>query len=80
MNKIYVNGSNKFKSTLVSINYLLDVNKEEISYFSVLASLLGKYTKRFKSPKEIEKHLMGLYNAIFDINTQKVGDIILSLE
>ena len=34
MNKIYVNGSNKFKSTLVSINYLLDVNKEEISYFS----------------------------------------------
>lgn len=75
MNKIYVNGSNKFKSTLVSINYLLDVNKEEISYFSVLASLLGKYTKRFKSPKEIEKHLMGLYNAIFDINTQKVGDL-----
>ena len=42
MNKIYVNGSNKFKSTLVSINYLLDVNKEEISYFSHTSLIISE--------------------------------------
>lgn len=54
MNKIYVNGSNKFKSTLVSINYLLDVNKEEISYFSVLASLLGNIRRDLNRQKKLK--------------------------
>ncbi len=75
MNNIYITSENKFKSILVSINYLVDVKKEEISYFSVLSSILGKSCKKYSSQKMIEKHLLKLYGAVFDINVQKVGDL-----
>ena len=75
MNKIYKINDEKFKTVYVSINYLIDATKEEISRLSVVSSLLGKCNKKYKTQKDVEKYLLELYSASFDINVQKIGDL-----
>lgn len=75
MNNIYKINSDKFKSIYFSINYTIPVNKEQISEYSLLASILGKSCEKYKTQKEIQKYLYSLYGANFDINIEKLGDL-----
>ena len=75
MNNIIITNNNKFKSILVSINFLVDVSRDEISYFSLLSSILGKSSKKYNTQKLIEQYLLNLYGAVFDVTVQKMGDL-----
>lgn len=72
---IYKISNNKFKTVYFSYNFTLPVKKEDISYYSVLSSVLAKTNKVYKSQKEISEYLYSLYGASFDINIEKIGDL-----
>lgn len=72
---IYKINNNKFKTVYFSYNFTLPVKKEDISYYSVLSSVLAKTNKVYKSQKEISEYLYSLYGASFDINIEKIGDL-----
>ena len=75
MNNIYKINNKKFKGILISINYTLPVTKEQLSKTAVLASILGKSSKKFENQTKIQNYLYKLYGAIFDVNVQKIGDL-----
>lgn len=72
---IYKISNNKFKTVYFSYNFTLPVKKEDISYYSVLSSVLAKTNKVYKSQKEISEYLYSVYGASFDINIEKIGDL-----
>lgn len=72
---IYKINNNKFKTVYFSYNFTLPVKKEDISYYSVLSSVLAKTNKVYNSQKEISEYLYSLYGASFDINIEKIGDL-----
>ena len=75
MKQIYKIDNNKFNSIYVSFNYTMNVNKEELSKSALLASVMSKSSKKYKTQTDIEKHLSKLYGSNFDVNVQKVGDL-----
>ena len=72
---IYKINNEKFKSIYLSYNFTLEVKREDISYFNVLASILGKSNNKYKTQKDIEEYLYSLYGANFDVNVEKIGDL-----
>lgn len=73
---IYKINKEKFKSIYFSINFTMNVNsKKEVSQNAVLFSLLSKSCEKYKTQKEIEKHLYELYGAQFCVNVEKFGDL-----
>lgn len=75
MKQIYKINNNKFNSIYISFNYTMNVNKEELSKSALLASVMSKSSKKYKTQTDIEKHLSKLYGSNFDVNVQKVGDL-----
>ena len=75
MKQIYKIDNNKFNSIYVSFNYTMNVNKEELSKSALLASVMSKSSKKYKTQTDIEKQLLKLYGSNFDVNVQKVGDL-----
>lgn len=73
---IYKINKEKFKSIYFSINFTMNVNsKKEVSENALLSSLLSKSCEKYKTQKEIEKHLYELYGAQFGVNVEKYGDL-----
>lgn len=75
MSNIYLINKEKFKSIYFSLNFTMNVNEKEISENAVLASVLAKSCRKYKSQKEIEKYLYSLYGAEFEVNVEKYGDL-----
>lgn len=73
MNEILIEDS-KFKSLIVSINYILPLNKEEISKNALVALVLEQGCDKYKTEKDIEIALAALYNAAISVNIDKLGD------
>lgn len=74
MSNIYLINKEKFKSIAISLNFTMNVDEKEISENAVLASILAKSCNKFKTQKDIEKHLYNLYGAEFEVNVEKYGD------
>ena len=75
MINIYKINNEKFKSIYFSVNFTISANEKEISENAVLASVLSKSCKKFKTQKDIEKYLYSLYGAEFEVNVEKYGDL-----
>ncbi|MDD3303333.1 MAG: pitrilysin family protein [Clostridia bacterium] len=75
MKQIYKINNNKFNSMYISINFTMKVNREELSKSALLASVMGKSCKKYKTQTEIETYLSKLYGTNFDVNVQKVGEL-----
>ncbi|MDO4282167.1 MAG: pitrilysin family protein [Clostridia bacterium] len=75
MSNIYKINDEKFKSVYLSYNFIMPVNRVENSQNSVLGSVLGKACDKYRSQKEIERHLYSLYGADFNVNIEKLGDL-----
>lgn len=75
MSNIYKIEDEKFKSIYVALNFIMPVNRVQNSENAVLGSVLGKACDKYKSQKEIEKYLYGLYGATFNVNIEKLGDL-----
>lgn len=75
MSNIYKIEDEKFKSIYVALNFIMPVNRVQNSENAVLGSVLGKACDKYKSQKEIEEYLYGLYGATFNVNIEKLGDL-----
>lgn len=73
MNKILLKDT-KFKSLMVSINYLLPLKEKEASKNALIALVLKQGCDKYRSEKEIEMQLASLYNASVDTSIEKLGD------
>ena len=65
----------KFKSIYFSFNYTINANKKEMTESAILASIMSKSSRKYNSQKQIEKYLGNLYNTLFDVNVEKIGDL-----
>lgn len=73
---IYKINSEKFKSIYISYNFTMNVRDTKIfSYNAILGALMAKSSNKYKTQKEIEKYLNGLYGTIYDVNIEKYGDL-----
>ena len=72
---IYKIDNDKFKTINLSLNYTMNLKKENYALFSVLSALMAKSCVKYKTQKEIEKYLNSLYGASFDVNVEKYGDL-----
>lgn len=74
MENLIVYNDYKFKSVFVSINILLPLKKENVSKNALLAMILKKGTKKYKTEKELNRKLAELYDSSLDINVEKIGN------
>ena len=78
MNKIVtINSGEKFKNNAVSINIPLALD-ETITDFNLISQILKRGCKKYSSTKaSFAKASTELYGAVFDIVTEKKGEILL---
>lgn len=65
----------KFKSIYFSYNFMLEVDDKMIAQNAILSSIMCKSCKKYKTQKDMEKHLYSLYGANYDVSIEKLGDI-----
>lgn len=66
----------KFKSIFVSINFLTHISAESMSKDALLACVIKKSNKVYKTEKEMNRKLAEMYNASADISVEKYRDYI----
>ena len=72
--KLHCIDTNKFKTNLMSVIITLPINRETITFDTVIPAVLKRGTKNLKSQEEIAKKLENMYGASFDCGIEKIGD------
>lgn len=75
MKNIIVKDSSRFKSVLVSVNMLLPLEADKTGKNALLAMVLKKSNRLYKTEKELERVLASLYDATMDINVEKLDNL-----
>lgn len=73
---VYLNviNSNKFKSELISIYFILPLNKEEVTSNTMIPLILKRGSKDYRTSMEIEKGLEELYGSDLSVSVTKKGE------
>ena len=66
--------TNKFKTNLCSVFLTTPLERDNITFNSILPMILRRGTNKIKSQDEISKGLEGMYGADFDCGIEKTGD------
>ena len=72
--KLHCIDTNKFKTNLMAVFITLPLNREKITYDTVIPAVLKRGTKNLTSQEEISKKLEDMYGASFDCGIEKIGD------
>lgn len=72
--KLHCIDSNKFKTNLMSVIITLPLNREKVTFDTVIPAILKRGTKNLKTQEEIAKKLENMYGASFDCGIEKIGD------
>lgn len=72
--KLHCIDTNKFKTNLMAVIITLPLNRERITFDTVIPAVLKRGTKELKSQEEISKKLENMYGASFDCGIEKIGD------
>jgi len=72
--KLHCIDTNKFKTNLMSVIITLPLNREKITFDTVIPAVLKRGTENLKSQEEISKKLENMYGASFDCGIEKIGD------
>ena len=72
--KLHCIDTNKFKTNLMSVIITLPLNRENITFDTVIPAVLKRGTQNLKSQEEISKKLENMYGASFDCGIEKIGD------
>ncbi len=75
---LYTIMTDKFKSIHMEIVFRMQASKENITYMSVLSSILMENTKSYPSRKEMIRHLYDLYNANVYATSSRVGGELIT--
>lgn len=72
--KLHCIDTNKFKTNLIAVFITLPLNRERITFDTVIPAVLKRGTKKLKTQEEISKKLENMYGASFDCGIEKIGD------
>ena len=72
--KLHCIDTNKFKTNLMSVIITLPLNREKITFDTVVPAVLKRGTKNLRTQEEISKKLENMYEASFDCGIEKIGD------
>lgn len=75
---LYAITTSKFKSVHMEVIFLSEATKENMTYLSLLSSILTENSKEYPTKKMFERKKMDLYNAnVYAVNS-RVGGVILT--
>ena len=72
--KIHCIETKKFKTNLMTAVITLPLNRERVTFNSVIPAVLKRGTENLKTQEEIAKKLEEMYGAEFDCGIEKIGD------
>lgn len=72
--KLHCIDTNKFKTNLMAVFITLPLNREKITFDTVIPAVLKRGTKNLNTQEEISKKLENMYGASFDCGIEKIGD------
>lgn len=72
--KLHCIETKKFKTNLMTVVLTLPLNRERVTFNSVIPAVLKRGTKNLKTQEDIAKKLEEMYGAEFDCGIEKIGD------
>lgn len=72
--KLHTINTNKFKTNLVAIFLTVPITRENVTFNSVLSSVLRRGSKNIPTQEQISIELENMYGASFDCGISKTGD------
>ena len=72
--ELHTINTNKFKTNLAAIFLSLPITRENVTYNSMISSVLRRGTKNMPTQEQISKELENMYGATFDCGIDKTGD------
>ena len=72
--ELHTINTNKFKTNLVAIFLSLPITRENVTYNSMITSVLRRGSKNMQTQEQISKELENMYGASFDCGIDKTGD------
>lgn len=72
--KLHCIDTSKFKTNLMAVFITLPLNRERITFDTVIPAVLKRGTEKLKTQEEISKKLEDMYGASFDCGIEKIGD------
>ena len=72
--KIHCIETKKFKTNLISVVITLPLNREKVTFNSIIPAVLKRGTANLSTQEEIAKKLEEMYGAEFDCGIEKIGD------
>lgn len=72
--KLHCINTNKFKTNLMAVFITLPLNRENITFDTMVPAILKRGTENLKTQEEISKKLEDMYGASFDCGIEKIGD------
>ena len=72
--KLHIIDTNKFKTNLMAVFITIPLNRERVTFNTVIPAVLKRGTMCLSSQEEISKKLEEMYGASFDCGIEKIGD------
>lgn len=72
--KLHTINTNRFKTNLVAVFLAIPITRENVTFNSVLTSVLRRGTKNMPTQEQVSKELENMYGASFDCGIDKTGD------
>ena len=72
--KLHTINTNKFKTNLVAVFLTVQITRENVTFNSVLSSVLRRGSKNIPTQEQISMELENMYGASFDCGISKTGD------
>lgn len=72
--KLHTINTNRFKTNLVAIFLTTPITRENVTFNSVLSSVLRRGSKNMPTQEQISQELENMYGASFDCGIDKTGD------
>ena len=72
--KLHTINTNRFKTNLVAVFLTIPITRENVTFNSVLTSVLRRGSKNMTTQEQISQELENMYGASFDCGISKTGD------
>jgi len=67
----------RFKTMRISVNFMLPINRNDVSAYAVLPAMLCRASKQYPDYTKLSQRLSELYGASLKADVQKLGDTLL---
>lgn len=72
-----IHNTNKFKTTIITVRFKEEINKENLGFRALLPSIMSTVTPTYRTRQALNQALKSLYGASISARTLKVGKLSL---